>query len=127
MNMLNFEYVPSSKTEGEGSGENKEKVNILIAHGTLDGASLEDKEYNSIPKKMLAEKGFDYVALGHIHKTNYMEKIYRDMKKKYVKIPRKITLFIRKSEVNESDVLNTSLKEMERVKLADKSIAAIVM
>lgn len=56
-----------------------------------------------------------------------MEKIYREMKKKYVKIPRKITLFIRKSEVNESDVLNASLKEMERVKLADKSIAAIVM
>lgn len=53
--------------------ENKEKINILITHGTLDGASLEEREYNSMPKKMLAEKGFDYVALGHIHKTNYAE------------------------------------------------------
>ena len=53
--------------------ENKEKINILITHATLDGASLEDKEYNSISKKMIVEKGFDYVALGHIHKTNYEE------------------------------------------------------
>ena len=53
--------------------ENQEKINILITHGTLDGASLEEKEYNSIPKKMLTEKGFDYIALGHIHKTNYQE------------------------------------------------------
>ena len=53
--------------------ENKEKINILITHGTLDGATLEDKEYNSLPRKTLSEKGFDYVALGHIHKTNYSE------------------------------------------------------
>ena len=53
--------------------ENKEKINILITHGTLDGANLEDREYNSIPRKILAEKGFEYVALGHIHKTNYHE------------------------------------------------------
>ena len=53
--------------------ENKEKINILITHGTLDGASLEEREYNSISRKILAEKGFDYVALGHIHKTNYAE------------------------------------------------------
>ena len=53
--------------------ENKEKINILITHATLDGASLEDKEYNSIAKRILIEKRFDYVALGHIHKTNYRE------------------------------------------------------
>ena len=51
--------------------ENKEKINILITHGTLDGASLEEKEYNSIPRRKLEEKEFDYIALGHIHKTNY--------------------------------------------------------
>ena len=50
-----------------------EKTNILITHGTLDGASLEEKEYNSIPRRMLEEKEFDYIALGHIHKTNYSE------------------------------------------------------
>ena len=51
--------------------ENKDKINILIIHGTLDGASLEEKQYNSMSKKMLEEKGFDYIALGHIHKSNY--------------------------------------------------------
>ena len=49
----------------------KEKINILVIHGTLNGASIEEKQYNSILEKSLIEKGFDYVALGHIHKTNY--------------------------------------------------------
>ena len=51
--------------------ENKDKINILILHATLDGANVEEKQYNSISKKTLEEKGFDYVALGHIHKTNF--------------------------------------------------------
>ncbi len=51
--------------------EDKEKINILVIHGTLNGASIEDKQYNSMSEKMLREKGFDYIALGHIHKTNY--------------------------------------------------------
>lgn len=51
--------------------KNKDKINVLIIHGTLDGASLEDKQYLSISKKMLQEKGFDYIALGHIHKPYY--------------------------------------------------------
>lgn len=50
---------------------NKEKVNIFITHATLDGATLEEKQYNSISRKELLAKNFDYVALGHIHKTNY--------------------------------------------------------
>ena len=51
--------------------EDKNKINILVMHGTLDGASLEEKQYNSIKSKTLQEKGFDYVALGHIHKLDY--------------------------------------------------------
>ena len=47
--------------------ENKEKKNILIVHGDLDIVS----EYNSLNSKRLKEAGFDYVALGHIHTTNY--------------------------------------------------------
>lgn len=47
------------------------KLNILLIHGTLDGASIEEKQYNSMAKKILKEKGFDYIALGHIHKSNY--------------------------------------------------------
>ena len=49
----------------------KNKLNILIIHGTLNGASIEEKQYNSIKSQILEEKGFDYVALGHIHKIDY--------------------------------------------------------
>ena len=51
--------------------ENKSKNNILVIHSTIDGANLEEKQYNSIPKRLLEEKGFDYVATGHIHKLDY--------------------------------------------------------
>ena len=54
--------------------ENPEKLNVLIIHGTLNGAVLKDNNYNPISEKILKEKGFGYVALGHIHKTNYDEK-----------------------------------------------------
>ena len=51
--------------------EQNEKPNILIIHGNIDGSTIEDMQYNSMSKKMLEEKGFDYVALGHIHKKDY--------------------------------------------------------
>ena len=51
--------------------ENKNKINVLVIHSTIDGANLEEKQYNSIPRKLLEEKGFDYVATGHIHKPDY--------------------------------------------------------
>lgn len=51
--------------------ENREKINILVIHGTLDGASIEERQYNSMNKKELEAKGFDYIALGHIHKNNF--------------------------------------------------------
>ena len=51
--------------------ENPEKLNILIIHGTLNGANLEEMQYNSMSSSMLENKGFDYVALGHIHKNNF--------------------------------------------------------
>ena len=51
--------------------ENKEKTNVLVLHGTIDGASIEDKQYNSMSKNMLKDKKFDYIAMGHIHKLDY--------------------------------------------------------
>ena len=51
--------------------ENKNKINILVIHGTLNGASLEEKQYNSMSENTLRNKEFDYIALGHIHKTNF--------------------------------------------------------
>ena len=53
--------------------EDKNKLNILVIHGSLDGGAIEDSEYNPLSRKMLKEKGFDYVALGHIHKLYYNE------------------------------------------------------
>lgn len=40
----------------------EDKINILVAHGTLDGAM---HKYNDMKNRDL--KKFDYVALGHIH------------------------------------------------------------
>lgn len=51
--------------------EDKNKLNILVIHGSLDGGAFEDSEYNPLSRKILKEKGFDYVALGHIHKIDY--------------------------------------------------------
>lgn len=55
--------------------EDEGKLNLLIIHGTLDGASLEEKQYNSMTKRLLQEKKFDYIALGHIHKPDYSTNI----------------------------------------------------
>lgn len=58
--------------------KNKEKLNILIMHADLNGGK--DKEgfsYNPILESKLNSLGFDYVALGHIHKNN-IENINRN-------------------------------------------------
>ena len=52
--------------------KNPEKINILIIHGTLNGANLEEMQYNSMNEKILENKGFNYVALGHIHKPQIL-------------------------------------------------------
>lgn len=51
--------------------KNPEKINILVIHSTIDGANIEEKQYNSISKRVLERIGFDYVATGHIHKIDY--------------------------------------------------------
>lgn len=49
------------------------KINILITHATLNGTNNIERQYNAISKSTLEHIGFDYVALGHIHKLNYKE------------------------------------------------------
>ena len=39
----------------------------------MDSGTEIDKEYNPISKTLLKRLGFDYVALGHIHKASYNE------------------------------------------------------
>ncbi len=53
--------------------EDPSKINILITHGALDGKTKEDMQYNPLSKRELKALGFDYVALGHIHKPYYNE------------------------------------------------------
>ena len=48
--------------------KNKNKINILVVHGALDSSKKIDLNYNPISSSKLKEIGFDYVALGHIHK-----------------------------------------------------------
>ena len=48
----------------------KSKLNILIIHGSLDASDMAQMQYNPISSKELETIGFDYVALGHIHKRN---------------------------------------------------------
>ncbi len=51
--------------------KNTNKINILITHGALTGGNLENMEYNPLNKNRLKNLGFDYIALGHIHKLDY--------------------------------------------------------
>ena len=48
--------------------KNKDKINILIVHGDVDASKNADVLYNPIGKTELKNVGFDYVAMGHIHK-----------------------------------------------------------
>ena len=38
--------------------DDKNKLNILVIHSTINGANIEEKQYNSISQKILEEKGF---------------------------------------------------------------------
>jgi len=60
-------YCSNSKVE-EIKIKNKEKINILLVHGALDSSKAIDVQYNPISTSKLKEIGFDYIALGHIHK-----------------------------------------------------------
>lgn len=53
--------------------EDKDKINILVSHGTLDIQASEQR-YHPISSKYISSIGFDYCALGHIHKTYMDEK-----------------------------------------------------
>lgn len=60
-------YCSNSRVE-EIKIKNKEKINILLVHGALDSSKSIDTQYNPISTNKLREIGFDYIALGHVHK-----------------------------------------------------------
>ena len=50
--------------------DEKNKINILITHGTIIEGNEIKGIYNPISINTLKNKGFDYIALGHIHKRD---------------------------------------------------------
>ena len=48
--------------------KNKNKINILVIHGDIDASKNSEILYNPVTKNELASLGFDYIAMGHIHK-----------------------------------------------------------
>ncbi|QUI20846.1 DNA repair exonuclease [Vallitalea pronyensis] len=48
--------------------EDPERMNILLAHGDV----YQKSEYLPIDKEHILQKGFDYIALGHIHKHDFI-------------------------------------------------------
>lgn len=57
--------------------KDKDKINILIIHGSLDGSLEDNRPYNPMKLTELKKLGFDYIALGHIHKPYYQEEAQR--------------------------------------------------
>ncbi len=68
-----FEDFYMKKYEYEKIKLDNDKINILLTHGTIDGEREDEMLYNPLSKSILKNLGFDYVALGHIHKTIYEE------------------------------------------------------
>ena len=50
--------------------DEKDKINILVTHGAIVEGNEHNGIYNPISVNELKSKGFDYVALGHIHKRD---------------------------------------------------------
>lgn len=49
------------------------KVNVFVVHCDVNGAKdSEGFEYNPISETKLKALSFDYIAMGHIHKTNFV-------------------------------------------------------
>ena len=67
-------YLTNSKIE-DIEIKNKEKINILITHGDLNASTTAELQYNPIDENKLRKIGFDYVALGHIHKKTINKNI----------------------------------------------------
>lgn len=51
------------------------KINILLTHASLDGGYDDQRDYNTLSSKSLKELGFNYIALGHIHKLKLSDNI----------------------------------------------------
>ena len=64
-------YCTNSKVE-EIEIKNKNKINILVIHGSVNASKTLELQYNPLNENKIKKIGFDYIALGHIHKGNYI-------------------------------------------------------
>lgn len=67
------DFYTSSLGIEDATNLNPEKLNIAVIHGTVDGSDKANMIYNPMSSKKLIDAGFDYVALGHIHKRSYSD------------------------------------------------------
>lgn len=103
----------------------KNKLNILIMHGSLDSSDNLELKYNPISHKELEALNFDYVALGHIHKRNYYNEEFNNENKNNKIIYPGSTMSLGFDELGEhgmivGDITKESLK-LKFVKLDPKT------
>ncbi len=67
-------YMKNTKID-EIKIEDENKINILLTHGSIDDND-DIRQYNPMSMASLKKLPFDYIALGHIHKTNYNPKTH---------------------------------------------------
>ncbi len=65
-----FERIPQLASKLSLS---KDMINLCVLHGQTVTA-LGESEYNPIPVNTIEESGFDYLALGHVHKRSDIQK-----------------------------------------------------
>lgn len=70
-----FDDFYMEKQQLEGIIKNPKKINILITHGDLEASETSQNTYNPLKTKELKMLGFDYIALGHIHKKSDQDAI----------------------------------------------------
>ncbi len=87
--------------------DNKDKINILVTHASLDSGENNERNYNPISSNTLKKKGFDYVALGHIHKLDY--NTYAEQKIVYPSSP----IALGFDEIGEHGIIEGNLKKEE--------------
>lgn len=62
------DFYMNSKPLEELKIVDKDKINILLTHADLDGAGNNETKYNPVSRTEFHSLGYDYIALGHIHK-----------------------------------------------------------
>lgn len=74
INIYGYGFSDFSSNEVElPRGLDKSKINILLMHADLNGATRNVGSHNPILESSFKNSEFDYVALGHIHKRNMQD------------------------------------------------------